>query len=715
MFWVCVLDVSPHMQQQTTLGLTLLECAKSAVEHLISTRTQEGHITRDQYMLVITSYLPLPPPSSPSSPSPSPTTLFPSYTQTPSSWYDTPSKFLSSLKSLTPLPSLSPSSPPSFTYLSSALTTSLDLINKFSRPNGIDNFGKGRIPHYNEPAIILLFTTDLTSLPPSTPYQWNDSTTLGSTLSLHPYRWDQRVMPCVMRIGKKVSHEYQSASASLNQLSGVSQPTLPSSALTDYLTTPATDTGGEVLITSTLRHLLSHIDSLATKPVPSLFLHLHSLNPALPSLNHVPLYVKGVSTWPIPETYLPTPSMSTLPPRPAHPTLFYGEARALPSVLVERERSEGLPSLDATLPVDQYTLDLPSSLASVLLSDDAGTGRWVTVEGSAPFAVLTFNRRLNKPLLYLLPYDFPTFLSLLTRIDQHLRSLPLTSSSLIAHQSAPHLYRDLTAFLSKIPHYCAAPLQQWVGKQGRIGRLEVKVSDVGVLSQEVQELMKGWKERVKTMMAIEKEAAEKSKTQPTPTTSSTSSPPPPSKKRKRVVTPSQSEVESLISQRDIRLLPPPSTETIGEGLTSLFLVPDPSLLLSTWRELAFQPFDSLPPVLCHSFPAPVQEERPLRLRPRSARVVKGDGEHSLQVGLMGDFQRMKQVGLRSVEEEVRGFGSPFRRRVEEEGVEEKDVLESRSDSGKQKGKNKAKDKLSDWVAKRNAAAAHEFDFLYTDK
>ena len=196
MFILALLDVSTCMAQQTQLGLTLLECAKSAVEQLLDSRRKEGLAQRDQYMLVLTADTPLLPTSS--------------HTQVVCGWHDN-ARFLAALKAVQPLsahssdPSASPSQP-SPSYLSTAITASLDLLNQYSRPNGIDNFTRGRIVTYNEPALLLLLTTD----------QHNSSTQLdlpspcihvhaiqpGSLLhtATAPYRWDQRLFPVVMRL-----------------------------------------------------------------------------------------------------------------------------------------------------------------------------------------------------------------------------------------------------------------------------------------------------------------------------------------------------------------------------------------------------------------------------------------------------------------------------------------------------------------------------------
>jgi hypothetical protein len=389
--------------------------------------------------------------------------------------------------------------------------------------------------------------------------------------------------------------------------------------------------------------------------------------------------------------------------------------------------------------------------------------------GSAPFGLLTALRVRQTPTststststcrvsLILLPYDFPTFFQLLSRIDAHLRSLPLTSTSSAALQAAPSLYRDLSAFLQRIPAYCAAPLQALLAKQPRLPRLEVKAGEVGVLGVEVMEAMKTWKERARAMMNLEKEEAEKERTRedaarhtlhiratlphPHPHTPGNRQPSPTTKKRKRIhKTPWQSEVEALIGaskpelerERELDFLPPPLDEVIpgvegevegegGGGLTSVFLSSEAALerALPMWRSVALRRLDSLP-LLAAAFPPPPRRpsppSTPLKFLPRSAATSALDAAHSRPLATLSDYQTYLRLHptLRSVEEGTMGsFGSPFKKRVEEEGVEEKDVLEGRrgedsAASGKGKGKTRAiRDSLADFVRRRDSDSVEE--------
>ena len=872
MFFVCILDVSPAMQQQTSLGLTLLECAKSAVEQLLSSRRLESAGQRgDQCHLLICSSTPLPS-ATPAlcAVAASASTLFPQHCHVLCGWHDTSQKFVSALKSLQPPApppsSPSPSSTSSFNHLSVSLTCALDVLNKYSRPNGIDNFGKGRIPWYNEPAVVLLFTTDHTPLPPTSPsspsspstpppplsspspppFEWPASSTLGSQFASTPYRWDQRIFPCILRLPLRPPplpsphprSSFQSASASGLGVGGgagggggrsAQPPQQPPSPLSRYLQTPAEQTGGKLFIAPSLRLLLSHIDSIATRNHPSFLLHLHpsqlpsSETPALPltspstppppfpTADYVGVTVKGVGTWPIPETFASTAAMAVLPPRPPHPTLFYSQrVSPLPSLLTDAPAPAAattpsfsspssssslsrLPPLQSSLPYDIYPLEPHPRLTPLLTSDPPHTCRWVSMSeaGTHPFGVVTAwaggkggagsraageggaegsprggkAGKAGKVALVLLPYDFPTLFILLSRIDLHLRSLPLTSSSTAALHSSPSLYRELAAFLARCPAYAAAPLHAWMAKQPRLPKVEaggsgVRVGggagggEVGVLGAEVVELMKGWKERAKAMMAVEKEAADKAALEqvdrdweasmslplrnsplstPSPSLPHPSHPSTPltsnrSRKRRRTHrrTPVQSEVEALITgpRTTPALLLPPATEgeQVGEGreegagLDSVFLLSEAALdsRLDEWKARVWEAVDTVP-LLSRSFPCPRRPPPPatLTLHPRSQAVVAADRAHTRPLATLSDYQSVlrRRQTLRSVEEgmgggvEGGGFGSPWRRKagMEEEAVEEKDVVgegrRGEAEGAKGRGKRTAgKDRLADFVA-----------------
>ena len=552
MFILALLDVSACTAQQTQLGLTLLECAKSAVEQLLDGRRKEGLAQRDQYMLVITADTPLQPHSD-------------SHTQVVCGWHDN-ARFLTALKAVQPL---APQSDPplalsslSGSYLPAAITASLDLLNRYSRPNGIDNFARGRILNYNEPAMLVLLTTDtnhesVQAVPAA--FKFAPSSLPASAYSTAPYRWDQRLFPVVLRLplreeGGAVLRSASSMAA--NVIAGTRDAVsaaqytaaVPASPLSMFLSSAAEQTGGKCFVATSFVTLLSHFNELSKRPCPNVLIHLtplssstHPPSPRASSPWHyrsefVGVYVKSVGVWPCPEVYLPDPVMQTLPPREPHPTFYFSNrlkqlpealrdsaqpatssastsSSAAPPSIPVSSAPPPLPPLVSSIPVDSYTLDPSAPICKLLLSDESGTCRYVTAQplpSTPPFGLLYADKQAKKAYLVLLPYDFPTFFSYLSLIDTHLRSLPLTSSSSAALTSKPGLYQEFAAFLSKLPFYYWPAVQAALGRMHRLPRLDVKmdVSVVGGVSAEVSERMRRWKEEAGRAMKEEKEARE---------------------------------------------------------------------------------------------------------------------------------------------------------------------------------------------------------------
>jgi hypothetical protein len=54
MFIVFVIDTSASMNQRTSNGMTLLDCAKSAVEHFLKIRGRDTSIRNDRFFLITT-------------------------------------------------------------------------------------------------------------------------------------------------------------------------------------------------------------------------------------------------------------------------------------------------------------------------------------------------------------------------------------------------------------------------------------------------------------------------------------------------------------------------------------------------------------------------------------------------------------------------------------------------------------------------------------
>ena len=766
------------MAQQTQLGLTLLECAKSAVEQLLDSRRKDGLAQRDQYMLVTTADTPPQPPND-------------SHTQVVCGWHDN-ARFLTALKAVQPLsphPPVEQSSPPpqpSASYLSTAVTASLDLLNRYSRPNGIDNFARGRILHYNEPALLLLLTTDqrsgtqLLDVPAS--FTFTPSSLPAAAFSNAPYRWDQRLFPIVMRLPlRERGGVLQSASSMVVSTNANAKDTVTAKAanatatspLSLYLSSAAEQTGGKCAVTISFASLLSHVDGLSKRPCPNVFIHLTPLSsPTQPASPRAPsptvditagsvvsspsiwryrsefvgVYVKTVGVWPCPESYLPDPVMQTLPPREPHPTFYFShKAKPLPALLLDSTSTAAtstatsaaspsipvssapptLPPLESSIPADTYTLDPSAPICNLLFADESNTCRYLTahsVPSTSPFGLLYANKQAKKAYLVLLPYDFPTFFSYLSRIDTHLRSLPLTSSSSAALTSNPALYASFAGYLSTLPFYYWPAVQAALGKMHRLPRLDVRmdVTVVGGVSVEVSERMKRWKDEAGKAMKEEKEAREKEgkgkkeqllESEQTEgkrkkrrrengngeaaASQAAAEWQENAKLRRRPLSAEEAEVEWLLSASTAEerpLLPPPpppqDTEKTKEErrnawrqrgrvqVVDLFDLreDDVDTALSEWKDRAaqlLQPFPLLASVLPPpAVPLPSSSPTTLILRPR---LPPSSSEPCHPIAVMGDFHaylKSRPAPLREVMDTgdddsgatvLPAFGSPYRR------------------------------------------------------
>ena len=361
MFFVCILDVSPAMQQPTTLGLSLLECAKSAVEQLLTSRRQEGAGARDQYHLLVASSTPFTPsplscpasrrPHPPSSLN-TPTCCAAGTTRTRSSPpRSNPSNLLPPPPPppLTPTPhppnplSPSPTSPPPSPPPSTCSTSTRGPTASTTSARGASPGTTSRPSSSSSPPTSPPPPPPASSSPPpplsastAPAFEWPASTTLGSQLASAPYRWDQRIFPCILRLPLRPlplppphpRTSYQSASASGLGVGGgggggerggggggagrvSSSPHQPPSPLSQYLQVPAEQTGGRMFIAPSLRLLLSHIDGLATRTPPSLLLHLH------PQAGDLAL------TPPTPTPLTPPPTPTSTPTPTPCPTADY--------------------------------------------------------------------------------------------------------------------------------------------------------------------------------------------------------------------------------------------------------------------------------------------------------------------------------------------------------------------------------------------------------
>tara|TARA_R110002050_G_scaffold3046_1_gene16155 strand:- start:74 stop:547 length:474 start_codon:yes stop_codon:yes gene_type:complete len=131
MILVFLVDTSASMNQRTSFGMTLLDCAKAAIEHFHTRLCKENQLPHQQghkYMLV---------------------TLEEGCGAVRAGWRDSLEVFLEEVKNLKAV---------DMTCLGDALKTSFDLLNLNRLQQGRDNYGMGRQPLRSAPAAVILFT-----------------------------------------------------------------------------------------------------------------------------------------------------------------------------------------------------------------------------------------------------------------------------------------------------------------------------------------------------------------------------------------------------------------------------------------------------------------------------------------------------------------------------------------------------------------------------
>uniref|UniRef100_A0A915E474 VWFA domain-containing protein n=1 Tax=Ditylenchus dipsaci TaxID=166011 RepID=A0A915E474_9BILA len=294
---VFLVDTSPSMMQKSYLGTSYLDYARQTVEQFLKQRQRDPSYKLDRYMLMTYDQYPM------------------------------------NVKSV------------------------LRFVNLNRLQTGIDNYGCGRFACYPEQVIIISVTDGLGFLSPTgvpSELKLSNSTTIGSELTVEPYRWDHRLFSIVLRF----PGHYQN-----NGLVG-GQAFIAE----DYpIQTLCAAMGGRSFSLTSHKLLSFCIDSILQKIQyigVLVRLEKHGPDPLPVSINQpisgveVPA-INGVScqparsdvqssspfpisdawksqmvliikpskyasgNWPIPEAYWPEPTMLTLPPRQVHPTILF--------------------------------------------------------------------------------------------------------------------------------------------------------------------------------------------------------------------------------------------------------------------------------------------------------------------------------------------------------------------------------------------------------
>ncbi|KAK9820221.1 hypothetical protein WJX72_007615 [[Myrmecia] bisecta] len=444
------------MNQRTAGGLTLLDCAKSAAEHFVKVRQRDSAAKGDTYMLVTCED------------GPGGVQALDRHPY---------ANFTSVLKSMTAS---------DMSILGPAIKRALDVLNLQKLAVASDQYGEGYCPQHLEPAMLVLLTdgTELTSLDGvaeglSLPM----GQTLGSELTVQPFRWDQRLytafmrMPAVMAAGVSASAHANSGAAAMTEVPGADHP----------IASMCEVTGGRCYTVGSLRALLQCMESLVQRAAPAAVASFDRMTPpgpeaaTLPALSeatfaacqHRSLSIRPsnmLGRWPIPEAFRPEPTMTVLPARQAQPCISY-----LP-VDVE-------PYVPSGFPVDVFEVEACPILGFMMSGTRKGAPdsfAWqVYMQNSKgdsgpgdPFGFLRLKRGGTALALHLLPYNYPT----LFRLLEQFQAMPPGGK----RNPAPQWRTELERYFAGVPAYYYAQLKWTLSKFGIPVQLMADVRDGGL-------------------------------------------------------------------------------------------------------------------------------------------------------------------------------------------------------------------------------------------
>ncbi|XP_059061896.1 integrator complex subunit 6 [Achroia grisella] len=472
---VFLIDTSASMNQRAYLGgrPTLLDVAKGAVETFVKVRQRSPESRGDRYMLLTFEEPPA---------------------NIKAGWKENLATFINELKNLQCL---------GLTTMGAALKHAFDVLNINRMQTGIDTYGQGRCPFYNEPSVIVVITDggklscnagiqEEFNLPMNCPIP-------GSELTREPFRWDQRLFSLVLRLAGTPAVERDTGL--------VPSDSSPIDAMCEV-------TGGRSYCITSHRMLMQCIDSLVQKVQSGVVINFEKIGPDPPPIDggnnreggdqsdevshdadkdmecdgdrngrwnggpyqtgltpnqgssapqawhscrrliYVPRTVaqKGfaVGFWPIPESFRPDPNAPTLPPRSAHPVVKFTCSSQEPMVI-------------DNLPFDKYELE-PSPLTQFILARKQPTICWQVFvansgcknsEVSHPFGYLKASTNLTCVNLFVLPYNYPVLLPLLDDLFKQHRCKP-----------TPEWKQAFQQYLDRMPSYYVAPLRRALTKMG---------------------------------------------------------------------------------------------------------------------------------------------------------------------------------------------------------------------------------------------------------
>ncbi|RUS76673.1 hypothetical protein EGW08_015563, partial [Elysia chlorotica] len=466
-----LVDTSASMNQRTYLGTALIDVAKAAVENFMKSRSRDANSRWDRYMLLTFEDPPA---------------------NVKAGWKESHLTFASELKNLraSGLSSLGPS-----------LKHAFDLLNLNRMTSGIETYGQGRSPFYNESTVIIVITdgghlTTQSGIQSELNLPMN-SVVPGAELTKEPFRWDQRIFSLVMRLPASVPPDVSAF------------PFIPSAENT-AIDVMCEVTGGRSYAVYSQKMLNAAVESLVQKVQCGVVINFEKFGPDPPPVNDVSrlengqdangsakenqdtnkqillddvddkklnsntangnsiqqlqawhscrklIYVprsaqKGHCTghWPIPEGYWPDITSPSLPPRTAHPMVQFSCQASDPLVI-------------ENLPFDKYELE-PSPLTQFILERRQPNTCWqVFVANSSkfrelchPFGYLKASSSLTTVNLFVMPYNYPVLLPLLEELFK-------------AHNLKPNQQwrQRFESYLKTMPGYYAPNLRRALARMG---------------------------------------------------------------------------------------------------------------------------------------------------------------------------------------------------------------------------------------------------------
>lgn len=392
-----LIDTSASMSQEAFVNgvhKTYLDIAKGSVETFLKYRQRSPDCMGDRYMLLTFEDQP---------------------SNVKAGWKENHATFMNELKNL---------QSSGLTTVGEALKSAFDLLNLNRMQSGIDTYGQGRCPFYIEPSIIILVTDggryshrngidNQLSLPLNINIP-------GAKLTKEPFRWDQRLFSLILRMPGhkadernegKVPHDDSPLERMCEVTGGRSYRVKSQYVLNQCIESLVLKAQSGVVIN--FDPVFKEQKDLKDGEMPEMLfqnmkkmIYVHKI----PAVKQFP-----TGYWPIPESYWPDIKMTSLPARDAHPRIKI--------ILIPHDE----PQIVRNFPIDKYELE-PSPLTLWILSKKDPNKIYplfvVNTNGihdpmsqcHSPFGYLKANSTMMVVHFYVLPYNYPFLLSLISEL-----------------------------------------------------------------------------------------------------------------------------------------------------------------------------------------------------------------------------------------------------------------------------------------------------------